>query len=96
MVGEVMTIVGQANQILRHVTFRDEGVDAEIELTDGKGRGTRTKFDVQLKAGDSHLRRLKDGTEIFDMKDHYERYWAGDDKPPVLLIIRASEGRMLH
>ncbi len=94
MVGEVMAIAGKADQILRHVTFRDEGVDAEIEFNDAAGRGTRTKLDLQLKAGDSHLYKRADGTETFDMKDHYERYWSGEGKPDVLLIIRNSDGRI--
>lgn len=94
MVGEVMAIVGTADQILRHITFRDEGVDAEIEFNDEKGRGTRTKLDLQLKAGDSHLYMRADGTETFDMKDHYERYWSGEGKPDVLLVIRNSDGRI--
>ncbi|MGV3662213.1 MAG: DUF4365 domain-containing protein [Prosthecobacter sp.] len=94
MVGEVGAIVGKADQILRHVTFRDEGVDAEIEFNDAAGRGTRMKLDLQLKAGDSHLKTRADGTETFAMKDHYERYWSGKGKPDVLLIIRTSDGRI--
>lgn len=96
MVGDVMRIVGEADQILRHVTYRDEGVDAEIEFNDAAGRGTRTKLDLQLKAGDSHLYKRADGTETFDMKDHYERYWSGEGKPDVLLIIRNSDGRIRY
>ncbi len=96
MVGDVMRIVGEVDQILRHVTYRDEGVDAEIEFNDDKGRGTRTKLDLQLKAGDSHLYKRADGTETFDMKDHYERYWSGKGKPDVLLIIRNSDGRIRY
>ncbi len=96
MVGEVMAIVGTADQIFRHLTFRDEGSDGELEFNDDKGRGTRTKLDLQLKAGDSHLYKRTDGTETFDMKGHYERYWSGEGKPDVLLIIRSSEGRIRY
>lgn len=96
MVGEVMAIVGEADQILRHITYRDEGVDAEIEFNDARGRGTRVKLDLQLKAGDSHLYERADGTETFAMKEHYERYWSDEDKPPVLLLIRNSDGRIRY
>lgn len=72
---------------------RDEGTDGEIEFFDRKRKSTGLAYRVQLKSGDSHLRTLKNGTEIFAMKKHYERYWAGKDTVPVLLIIRTAEGR---
>jgi len=51
---------------------------------------------VQLKSGDSHLRKLKDGTEKFPMKKHYERYWARPRTVPVLLIVRTSDRRIRY
>ena len=91
MVGEVMSIVASADQIFRSINVRDEGVDAEIEFNNDKGRGTRIKLDLQLKSGDSHLRRPK-GREVFPMKGHYERYWHEDGSVPVYLLIRTSDG----
>lgn len=92
-VGEVMAIVGEAGQIYRIQAEPDEGVDGEIEFRTARKRATGITFRVQLKSGDSHLRKRKDGTEIFPMKSHYEDYWTGDDKVPVLLIIRSKDGR---
>jgi small GTP-binding protein len=94
MVGEVQTIVFSADQIYRIQAEPDEGVDGEIEFRNTKKKATGVTFRVQLKSGDSHLRKRADGTEVFPMKDHYEGYWAGKDAVPVLLIIRSSKGRL--
>ena len=94
MVGEVLALTGSADQIFRQITFRDEGVDGELEFVTARGRATGVSFRVQLKSGDSHLRVLKDGTEKFQMKKHYEEYWTAKKMPEVLLVIRNSDGRM--
>ncbi|MGZ0171286.1 MAG: DUF4365 domain-containing protein, partial [Planctomycetales bacterium] len=74
-------------------TFRDEGVDGTLEFVSKRGKATGIEYRVQLKAGDSHLKVLKDGTEKFQMKKHYEEYWTAKDMPETLLIIRNSDGR---
>ncbi len=94
MVGEVMALVGEADQIYRIQAEPDEGVDGEIEFRDTKKKATGITFRVQLKSGDSHLKPRQDGSEVFAMKKHYEGYWAGKGKVPVLLIIRTSDGRL--
>jgi hypothetical protein len=94
MVGEVQTIVFSADQIYRTVAQPDEGVDGEIEFRNTKKRAKGLTFRVQLKSGDSHLRKRADGSEVFPMKDHYEEYWAGEGTVPVLLIVRNSDGRI--
>jgi hypothetical protein len=96
MVGEVQTIVFSANQIYRTVAEPDEGVDGEIEFRNPRKKATGLTYRVQLKSGDSHLRKLKDGTEKFSMKEHYEDLWAGKGTVPVLLIIRTSDGRIRY
>ncbi len=96
MVGEVMTLVGEADQIYRIQAEPDEGVDGEIEFRDAKKKATGITFRVQLKSGDSHLKKRKDGTEVFAMKKHYADYWAGKEKVPVLLIIRSSDERIRY
>jgi hypothetical protein len=93
MVGEVMMVVASANQAFIPRVVRDEGTDGEIEFFTKAGKSTGIAFRVQLKSGVSHLRKLKDGTEKFPMKEHYERYWAGEKTVPVLLIIRTGDGR---
>ncbi|MBI4907995.1 MAG: DUF4365 domain-containing protein [Acidobacteria bacterium] len=94
MVGEVQTIVFSADQIYRIQVEPDEGVDGEIEFRNTKKKATGVTFRVQLKSGDSHLRRRVGGTEVFPMKAHYEDYWTRKNSVPVLLIVRNSDGRL--
>ncbi len=92
MESEVGAIVGRANQIFRPVSKRDEGIDAEIEFTDDEGRGTGRRVYLQLKAGDSYLRPLKKGVEMFDIKDpRWAAYWH-QQAYPVMLVVRSSRG----
>ena len=65
----------------------DEGLDMEVEFTDGEGRGTGRRIYLQLKAGNSHLTRRKDGAEIFRIKKQgWVKYWLRQDRP-VLLVV---------
>ena len=93
MVGEVMTIAASVDQAFIPRLVRDEGTDGEIEFFTKARKSTGVSYRVQLKSGDAHLRKRKDGTEVFAMKKHYERYWAGKKTVPVLLIIRTGDGR---
>lgn len=96
MVGEVSTVVFGADQIYRTVPEPDEGIDGEIEFRNRRGRASGLTYRVQLKSGDSHLKKLKDGTEKFPLKPHYEELWAGEGTVPVLLVIRTSDGRLRY
>ncbi len=94
MVGEVMTLVASVNQIFVPRTVRDEGTDGEIEFISAAGESTGVAYRVQLKSGHSHLKpRKADGAEVFTLKPHYVRYWAGEKQTPVLLIIRTQDER---
>ena len=59
----------------------DEGLDMEVEFTDGEGRGTGRRVYLQLKAGNSYLTRRKDGAEIFRIKKQgWVKYWLKQDE----------------
>ncbi len=90
MVGEVMSLVASAYRIEAEP---GEGMNGRIEFHNSKKKATGLHYRVQLKSGDSHLRTLKVGTDKFPMKSHYEGLWACRGAVPVLLIIRASDGR---
>jgi WD40 repeat protein len=65
----------------------DEGLDMEVEFTDADGRGTGQRIYLQLKAGNSYLKRRRDGTEVFRIKKQsWVRYWLKQNQP-VLLVI---------
>lgn len=93
LVGEVISVVALANQICREKKISDHGIDMEIEFKDDNQEATGQMILLQLKSGDSHLRkRQSDGAEIFTIKhERHARYWMAQ-KFPVLLLIRSSEG----
>lgn len=93
LVGDVMSVVAQADQICREVLVSDHGIDVEIEFRNDVGEATGYKVYAQLKAGDSHLRRRKrDSVRLFRLKKRrHADYWA-DQAFPVMLIIGSSVG----
>ena len=71
------------------------GLDMEIEFENNNGKLTAKKLYLQLKSGDSHLRRRNtDGAEIFQIHhpDH-AAYWM-NQAYPVFLVIADSKGNV--
>lgn len=95
LVGEVISTVSLAGQISREFTVSDNGIDMEIEFKDDEGEATGRKLYLQLKSGDSYLRKRKrDGAEVFTVKEErWARYWMAQAFP-VLLVVRNSEGEV--
>ena len=92
LIGHIMAIVGEANQIFRPVTMFDYGIDGEVEFKDNDGKASGNKIYVQLKSGHSYLRtRKSDGREVFDVtNDRHLDYWI--NQPVVVyLVIRQKE-----
>lgn len=92
LIGEMQAIVGAAGHLFRTTSHFDWGIDGEIEFKDATGRASARRVYVQLKSGDSHLRKRADGVEVFDVKNprHLE-YWAAHLEP-VMLVVRNSHG----
>lgn len=95
LVGEVISVVALAGQISREKNVSDHGIDMEIEFKDDNHEATGKMVLLQLKSGDSYLRKRKsDGAEIFTIKnERHARYWMAQ-KFPVLLVIRNSKGEI--
>ncbi len=95
LVGEVISTVALADQISREFNVSDHGIDMEIEFVDDAHEATNRKVYLQLKSGDSYIRKRKTGgMEIFTIKDErHARYWMAAAFP-VLLIIRNSDGEV--
>ncbi len=70
-------IVAEAGQIYRGYTNSDHGVDGEIEFKDERGRASGKRLYVQIKSGDSYLKkRQRDGAEVFQIKNpRWAEYW---------------------
>ncbi|HTG32061.1 MAG TPA: TIR domain-containing protein [Thermoanaerobaculia bacterium] len=95
LVGEVVSVVALAGQICRELTVSDHGIDMEIEFKSDVGKATGRKVYLQLKSGDSYLRKRKgDGAEIFKIeKARHADYWR-EQAFPVLLVVRTSDGKI--
>ncbi len=95
LVGDVISTVALAGQIIEEYSAKRYGLDMEIEFKDDDGKPTAKKLYLQLKSGDSHLRkRERDGVEVFQIhhEDH-AKYWM-DQAYPVFLVIGNSEGEV--
>jgi small GTP-binding protein len=94
LIGHMMAVCGEANQIFRPVTMFDQGIDGEVEFKDGDGHASGRKIYVQLKSGNSYLRtRQHDGREIFDVKNpRHLDYWI-NQPVDVYLVIRQMDDR---
>lgn len=95
LVGEVISTVSLAGQICRELTVSDNGIDLEIEFKSDAGDATGRKLYLQLKSGDSYLKKRKsDGAEIFKIeKPRHADYWR-EQAFPVLLVIRNAKGEV--
>ena len=93
LVGHAMTVTGEAGHIFRPTPNSDWGIDGEIEFKDDMGQASGRRLYLQLKSGDSYLRRRKgDDVEIFDIKNpRHGEYWQSHAYP-VMLVIRGSDG----
>ena len=92
LIGHVMAVVSEANQIFRPVTMFDHGTDGEVEFKDNDGKASGKRIYIQLKSGNSYLRTRKgDGSEVFDVKDdrHLE-YWISQPVD-VYLVVRQTD-----
>jgi WD40 repeat protein/GTPase SAR1 family protein/DNA-directed RNA polymerase subunit RPC12/RpoP len=92
LIGHVMAVCGEANQIFRPVTMFDHGIDGEVEFKDDNGQASGKKIYVQLKNGNSYLRTLQhDGREVFDVKnERHLDYWI-HQPVDVYLVIRQKD-----
>lgn len=88
-------IVAEAGQIYRGYTNSDHGVDGEIEFKDDQGRASGKRLYVQLKSGDSYLKkRQSDDAEIFQIKNpRWADYWQRHAYT-VMLVVRTSDGEI--
>ncbi len=85
-------IAAFAGQVCREYPEKNYGLDMEIEFCDEDRRPTGSKVYLQLKSGDSHLEKRKDGREVFKIdKPHHAEYWM-NQRFPVFLVHASSRG----
>lgn len=93
LVGEAFRVAAEAGHIFRPTPNSDWGIDGEIEFKNRHGEASGQRVYLQLKSGDSYLRKRKmDGKEIFTIKNsRHAAYWQSHAYP-VLLVIRDPNG----
>jgi WD40 repeat protein len=93
LVGHAFAIAAEAGQVFRPTPNSDWGIDGEIEFKDYRGRASGQRVYLQLKSGDSYLRRRqKDEAEVFRIpEERLAEYWQRQAYP-VMLVIRTSDG----
>ncbi len=92
LIGHMMAIAGEANQIFRPVTMFDYGIDGEVEFKDNDGRASGKRIYIQLKSGNSYLRtRKSDGREVFDVKNERHLEYRINQPVDVYLVIRQQD-----
>jgi WD40 repeat protein/DNA-directed RNA polymerase subunit RPC12/RpoP len=92
LIGHMMAIAGEANQIFRPTSMFDYGIDGELEFKDNDGKASGKRIYVQLKSGNSYLRtRKRDGSEVFDIKnERHLEYWVSQPVD-VYMVIRQTD-----
>lgn len=92
LIGHMMAIAGEANQIFRPTTMFDYGIDGEVEFKDDNGKASGKKIYIQLKSGNSYLRtRKSDASEVFDVtNERHLEYWISQPVD-VYLVIRQTD-----
>jgi hypothetical protein len=96
LTGHAYAITGEAGQIYRGYTGSDHGIDGEIEFKDDAGRASGQRLYLQLKSGDSYLKkRSRDEAKVFQIKNlRWADYWQ-QQAYTVMLVIRTSDGEIL-
>jgi hypothetical protein len=92
LIGHMLAICGEANQVYRPVSQSDYGIDGEVEFKGDNGRPSGKKIYIQLKSDNYCLRtRRSDGREVFDVRnDHHLEYWI-NQPVDVYLVIRQTD-----
>nr|VFJ42940.1 MAG: WD domain-containing protein, G-beta repeat-containing protein [Candidatus Kentron sp. DK] len=93
LLGHMMAVCNDANQIFRPVQMFDYGIDGEVEFKDDNGEPSGKRIYLQLKSGDSYLRTRKgDGKEVFDVKNaRHLAYWQNQPVDVYLVIGQDKE-----
>ncbi len=85
LIGHMMAIAGEANQIFRPVTMFDYGIDGEVEFKDNDGKASGKRIYIQLKSGNSYLRTPQ---------ERRQRSLRRDERPPSRILDQAAGGRV--
>ncbi|MDQ4111085.1 MAG: DUF4365 domain-containing protein [Actinomycetota bacterium] len=89
---QVAKTVNEARCLWREVMAHDVGIDGYIEYV-GKDGATGHQVAVQVKSGDSYVRRNKKGQINFIPSERHRNYWERFYIPVILILVDPKEGR---
>jgi RNase P subunit RPR2 len=93
LIGHMMAVCGEANQIFRQVSMPEYGIDGEVEFKDKDGRPSGKKIFVRLKTEKPQMEFMNVRTlYYFDDEPDVDR-WV-NQSADVYLVIRDVQGRI--
>lgn len=94
LIGHMMAVCSEANQIFHPVAMFDYGIDGEVEFKDDRGKASGKKIYIQVKTDNSYTRKRRgENREIFEIRNkrHLE-YWLSQSMD-IYLVIHQKEER---
>ncbi|MFJ9393190.1 DUF4365 domain-containing protein [Nocardioides sp. NPDC101246] len=88
---QVAKTVNEARCLWREVMAHDVGIDGYIEYV-GRDGATGHQVAVQVKTGDSYLRRSRKGKITFTPSERHRSYWERFYIPVILILVGPKEG----
>ena len=86
-VSNIETIVNsELNWIFREQPIADFGIDAHIEIHDGK-YATGKLIALQIKAGPSYFNEISDNNIVFRGEDKHLSYWTQHSLPVIIVLF---------
>ena len=71
---------------------KTRGLISRWNSLDEEGKGNGKRLYLQLKSGNSHLKKRKDGIEVFAIKkERWVKYWLKQPHPVILVIGTFAE-----
>ena len=79
--------------IFRERGHTDYGIDADVEVADSKMTLTSHHIAIQIKSGESYIKKEKGGKVIFQFDHKHNNYWRSSDRP-LVVIVNAPDGSL--
>jgi hypothetical protein len=94
LVGDVISTVALAGQIIHELAVDDHGINLEIEFRSDSGEATGRKVYLVLEYGDYRWRTVRwDDVHNVNVKAGDAKYWREKDAP-VVMVIRGADGEI--
>tara|TARA_R110001606_G_scaffold54703_1_gene133977 strand:- start:7971 stop:9170 length:1200 start_codon:yes stop_codon:yes gene_type:complete len=90
LVGIAATKIGF---IFRELPTSDQGIDGQLETTDGSGTASGRLLAVQIKAGLSWFKEETENSFVFRPEDKHRNLWTNHSLPVIVILCHPSSER---